>query len=78
MNLEKIKSNMQLDEKPLNKEKVKGADPNRKMDSIEAHIPKKARKGWTDKHCSLCKEHGGLPLLTTPRSAGTEEAGSQA
>ena len=21
--------------------------------------PKKAKKGWTEKHCSLCKKHGG-------------------
>ena len=29
------------------------------MDSVDAHIPKKAKKGWTEKHFSLCKKHGG-------------------
>ncbi len=53
--LEKSKRSMQLNEKPPSKEKVKGADPKHKMDSIEARIPKMARKGWTDKHCFLCK-----------------------
>jgi hypothetical protein len=57
--LEKIEKSLNLDEKPPSKDKAKGADPKRKMDSIDARIPKKAKKGWTDKHCSLCKKHGG-------------------
>ncbi len=56
--LESIKSNVELDEKPPSKDKAKGADNKRKMESIEARIPKKAKKGWTERHCSLCKKHG--------------------
>ena len=30
------------------------------MESINSRIPKKPKKvGWTDKHCVLCKKHGG-------------------
>ena len=30
------------------------------MESIDSRIPKKPKKvGWTDKHCVLCKKHGG-------------------
>jgi len=29
------------------------------MDSINACFPKKDKKGWTERHCSLCKKHGG-------------------
>eukprot|EP00804_Cyclotella_cryptica_P008522 CCRYP_007527-RA/>CCRYP_007527-RA protein AED:0.46 eAED:0.46 QI:0/-1/0/1/-1/1/1/128/120 len=40
--------------------KAKGADQKRKMESIDSRIPKKPKKvGWTDKHCVLCKKHGG-------------------
>jgi hypothetical protein len=59
MVLENIESNVELDEKPPSKDKAKGADNKRKMASIEARVPKKAKKGWTEKHCSLCKKHGG-------------------
>ena len=49
--------------KPPSKDKAKGSDLKRKMDSIKARIPKKARKGWTNKHCSLCKKHGGMHTM---------------
>eukprot|EP00804_Cyclotella_cryptica_P029263 CCRYP_011693-RA/>CCRYP_011693-RA protein AED:0.36 eAED:0.37 QI:0/-1/0/1/-1/1/1/129/120 len=40
--------------------KAKGADHKRKMESMDSCIPKKPKKvGWTDKHCVLCKKHGG-------------------
>ena len=30
------------------------------MESINSWVPKKPKKvGWTDKHCILCKKHGG-------------------
>ena len=30
------------------------------MESMDSRIPKKAKKeGWTEKHCVLCKKHGG-------------------
>eukprot|EP00804_Cyclotella_cryptica_P001034 CCRYP_008353-RA/>CCRYP_008353-RA protein AED:0.42 eAED:0.42 QI:21/1/1/1/0/0/2/168/101 len=32
----------------------------RKMESMDSRIPKKPKKvGWTEKHCVLCKKHGG-------------------
>eukprot|EP00804_Cyclotella_cryptica_P002418 CCRYP_004105-RA/>CCRYP_004105-RA protein AED:0.47 eAED:0.47 QI:0/-1/0/1/-1/1/1/0/125 len=30
------------------------------MESMDSRIPKKPKKvGWTEKHCVLCKKHGG-------------------
>ncbi len=58
--LENIESNIDLDDKPPSKDKTKGADSKCKLDSIDACIPKKAKKGWTETHCSLCKKHGGV------------------
>eukprot|EP00804_Cyclotella_cryptica_P024682 CCRYP_001682-RA/>CCRYP_001682-RA protein AED:0.40 eAED:0.83 QI:0/0/0/1/1/1/2/0/439 len=58
--LENIKNNAELDAKPSSMTKAKGADQKRKMESIDSRIPKKPKKvGWTDKHCVLCKKHGG-------------------
>ena len=28
--------------------------------STDSYIPKKAKQGWGEKHCSLCKKHGGM------------------
>eukprot|EP00804_Cyclotella_cryptica_P017472 CCRYP_017393-RA/>CCRYP_017393-RA protein AED:0.70 eAED:0.41 QI:0/0/0/0.5/1/1/2/0/179 len=58
--LENIKNSAQLDVKPSSTTKAKGADQKRKMESMNSRIPKKPKKvGWTDKHCVLCKQHGG-------------------
>jgi len=59
MVLENIESNVELDDKPPSKDKAKGADSKRKAESNNSCNPKKAKKGWTEKHCSLCKKHGG-------------------
>ena len=59
MVLENIESNVELDDKPPSKDKAKGADSKRKAESNDSCNPKKAKKGWTEKHCSLCKKHGG-------------------
>ena len=59
MVLESIESNVELDDKPPSKDKAKGADSKRKAESNNSRNPKKAKKGWTEKHCSLCKKHGG-------------------
>ena len=40
---------------PLAKTKQKGLTK-----SNDSHNPKKAKKGWKEKHCSLCKKHGGM------------------
>eukprot|EP00804_Cyclotella_cryptica_P022218 CCRYP_017950-RA/>CCRYP_017950-RA protein AED:0.35 eAED:0.85 QI:0/0/0/1/0/0.5/2/139/459 len=59
--LENIENNAELDNKPANTTKAKGADTKRKMESMDSRIPKKPKKvGWTKKHCVLCKKHGGL------------------
>ena len=63
MVLEKIKSNVELDDKPPSKDKAKGADSKRKAESQDSRNPKKAKKGWTEKHCSLCKKHGGAHVM---------------
>ena len=59
MVLENIESNVELDDKPPSKDKAKGADYKRKTESNDSRPPKKSRKGWTEKHCSLCKKHRG-------------------
>jgi hypothetical protein len=51
-----------LNGKPPIKDKVKGVDYKRKMDAMDSLTHKKARKGWTVKHCSLCNKHF-LPVL---------------
>eukprot|EP00804_Cyclotella_cryptica_P022128 CCRYP_011604-RA/>CCRYP_011604-RA protein AED:0.46 eAED:1.00 QI:0/0/0/1/1/1/2/0/154 len=58
--LENIKNNAELDAKPSSTTKAKQADQKRKMESMDSRIPNKPKKvGWTDKHCVLCKKHGG-------------------
>ena len=40
--------------------KTKGAEGKGNMELIDSPYPKKPKKvGWTDKHCILCKKHGG-------------------
>eukprot|EP00804_Cyclotella_cryptica_P001718 CCRYP_009081-RA/>CCRYP_009081-RA protein AED:0.37 eAED:0.89 QI:0/0/0.2/1/1/1/5/139/417 len=58
--LENIENNAELDNKPASTTKAKGADTKRKVESMDSRIPKKSKKvGWTEKHCVLCKKHGG-------------------
>jgi hypothetical protein len=58
--LEKIKNNAEVETKPPSAIKPKGAEGKCKMESIDSHIPKKSKQiGFTDKHCALCKKHGG-------------------
>eukprot|EP00804_Cyclotella_cryptica_P020838 CCRYP_011449-RA/>CCRYP_011449-RA protein AED:0.36 eAED:0.63 QI:0/0/0/1/0/0.33/3/0/453 len=58
--LENIENNAELDNEPASTIKVKGAEQKRKMESMDSCIPKKPKKvGWTEKHCVLCKKHGG-------------------
>jgi hypothetical protein len=58
--LENIENNAELDAKPSSTIKAKGADQKCKMESMDSRIPKKPKKvGWTEKHCVLCKKHGG-------------------
>ena len=59
MVLENIESNVELDDKPPSKDKAKGANSKRKAESNNSRNPKKAKKGWTEKHCSLCKKTWG-------------------
>ncbi len=59
--LENIENNADLDYKPTNPNKPKGAERKCKMELIDSRIPKKTKKvGWTNNHCVLCKKHGGL------------------
>ena len=60
MVLENIESNVKLDDKPPSKDKAKGADSKRKAESNDSCNPKNAKKGWTEKYCSLCKKHRGM------------------
>ena len=58
--LEKVENNVELEAKPSGTNKTKGADQKCKMESMDSRIPKKVKKeGWTEKHCVLCKKHGG-------------------
>ena len=61
--LENNVSNVELNDKPPSNDKAKGTDTKQKMESIDPCIPKKAQKGWTEKHCSLCKKHGGAHTM---------------
>ena len=64
--LENIENNANLDYKSPNLNKLKGAEGKHKMESIDSLIPKKLKTvGWTDKHCVLCKKHGGHSRDTT-------------
>ena len=58
--LEKIENNAELEAKPPTMIKPKGAEGKRKMESTDSRIPKKSKQvGFSDKHCALCKKHGG-------------------
>jgi hypothetical protein len=58
--LEKIENNAEVEAKPPNAIKPKGAEGKRKMESIDSRIPKKSKQvGFSEKHCALCKKHGG-------------------
>jgi hypothetical protein len=64
--LENIKTNIEVGDKPPSNHKATRADSKRKMESIDCQILKKACKElvhWTDKHCSLCKKHGGMHTM---------------
>ena len=57
--LEKIENNAEVEAKPPNAIKPKGAEGKHKMESIDSRIPKKSKQvGFSDKHCALCKKHG--------------------
>jgi hypothetical protein len=61
LTLEKIENNAELEAKPPSAIKPKGAEGKRKMEFIDSRIPKKAKQvGFSEKHCTLCKKHGGL------------------
>ena len=60
------KEMLSLMRSPLGKDKAKGADSNRKMESINSYIPKKAKKCWTEKHYRV-----HTPYIT-PRSASAK------
>ena len=58
--LEDIPNNAKLNQKCPRVIKAKGAGGKHKMESINSCISKKPRKvGWSNKHCVLCKKHGG-------------------
>ena len=66
--LENIENYVELDAKPASMTKAKGAEQKHKMESEDSHIPKKPKKvGWTEKHCMLCKKHGGAHKTHTTR-----------
>eukprot|EP00804_Cyclotella_cryptica_P022670 CCRYP_012474-RA/>CCRYP_012474-RA protein AED:0.48 eAED:0.48 QI:0/-1/0/1/-1/1/1/0/81 len=49
-----------FDNKPANTTKAKGADLTAEDGVDGLPHPKKPKKvGWTEKHCVLCKKHGG-------------------
>ncbi len=68
--LKNIESNVELNDKPPSKDKAKGADSKRKEDSNDSHNPKKTKKGWTEKHCSLCKKHGDTHTKHNTKKCG--------
>jgi hypothetical protein len=58
--LEKIENNAEVETNPPGTIKTKGAEGKHKMKSINSCIPKKPKQvGFSDKHCALCKKHGG-------------------
>jgi len=58
--LEKIENNAELDAKPPNMNKTRGAGEKRKMESSDSRIPKKQKSvTFSEKYCALCKKHGG-------------------
>jgi hypothetical protein len=58
--LEKIKNNAEVETKPPSEMQPKWAEGKCKMESIDSRIPKKSKQvGFSNKHCALCKNHGG-------------------
>jgi hypothetical protein len=58
--LEKIKHNAEAETKSPSMIKPKGARGKHKMESIDSRIPKTFKQVvFSDKHCALCKKHGG-------------------
>ena len=58
--LEKIENNAEVEDKPPTATKPKGAEGKRK-DGVYRfpHSQKVKQVGFIDKHCALCKKHGG-------------------
>ena len=58
--LEKIKNNGEVETKPSSMIKLKGVEGKHKMESIDSRISKNSKQaGFSNKHCALCKKHGG-------------------
>ncbi len=57
--LEKIENDAEVETKPPSAIKPKGAEGKCKMESLNSRIPKKPKVGFSDKHCALCRKHGG-------------------
>ena len=74
MVLENIESKVKLDDKPPSKDKAKGADSKRKVEYNDSRNPKKVKKGWTEKHCSLCKKHRGMHTMDNTKECRRYEA----
>jgi len=65
--LEKIENNAEMETKPHSTIKPKGAEGKCKMESIDSRIPKSKELGFSNKHCTLCKKHGGSHKLHNTR-----------
>jgi putative hemolysin len=58
--LEKIENNAEVETKPPNMTKPKGAEGKHRMELIDSRIPQKSKQvGFSNKQCALCKKHGG-------------------
>jgi hypothetical protein len=58
--LKKIENNSEVETKPPNTNKPKGAKDKCRIESIDSHIPKKPKQvGFSDKQFTLCKKHDG-------------------
>ena len=66
--LEKIENNAEVDTKLPGTVKPKVSEGKHKEESIDSRIPKKPEQvDFSDKHCALCKKHGGpYKLHSTP------------
>jgi hypothetical protein len=54
---------------PDGKDKAKGANAKRKMESIDSHAPKKTRKHWTGSTVLSARNMRACTPYITPRSA---------
>ena len=62
--LEKIESSAEVEAKPPNVIKPKGADGKCKMESIDSRIPKKSKQvSFSDKHCFPMQEAWRAPQI---------------